>query len=181
VSTGWIVGTGHREQPYHISLYWLQWLRYVCRSEKIHYKQVISVAKWIYEGFNWSCYPNKLLTSMCAWKKMANISFLNAWTDAAVAISLLPQWRWKMLKKQCWNCTARDQTWKMVIQYLMWDVVGGRWHYTLPRTTPTAELQESAIPQLKRPTLRRSAGMLLDIPLLALRPYALPCGSQKSY
>lgn len=104
---------------------------------------------------------------------MANIPFPNAWTHVALAISLLPQRRWKKLKKQCWNCTATDQTWKMVIQYLMWDVVGDRWHYTLPRSTLTAELQESAIPQLKRLTLRKSAGMLLDIPFLALRPYAL--------
>jgi len=50
----------------------------------------------------------------------------------------------------------------------MWDAVGDRWLYTLPRITLTVGLQESAIPQLKRLILRRSVGMLIGIPLFAL-------------
>jgi hypothetical protein len=94
---------------------------------------------------------------------MIYVMFIFVWTGAVRVISLLPQRHWKRLKKKCWNCIARDQTWKMVIQFLMSDAVGGHWLYTLPRITVVPGLQESAIPRLKKLLLRRNAGIFLDI------------------
>jgi len=61
----WALGTAI---PY---LTLLATIRYVCRSEKIHYKQVISLKNEYMRDL--SCYHNKLLTSMCALKKNGEV------------------------------------------------------------------------------------------------------------